>query len=216
MNNILFKLKFYGYKLKNSSRSLKVLYIGIIILIFSIATLIYLNLELNPFKDITDFVNIIISLTLGLCSFIIAISSLYYTKEQTVYGMIYEKRKNGLIRLYHILFFNTIFFAPKIKLEFVTFVLDLNPQPKKLETFLKKLKKGPTISRETLTERTEKPFLEDLVEFKKDYEIYYLPKELLYEFKYILKDKTELEQEDVLKMILLIERYVEKEFGIKL
>lgn len=209
-------IKLTYFKIINLPTSLKILYFGILCFIISIASLIILNSKFIFFKEMKDLIPILISLTIGLSSFVIGIASVYYTKEQTIYGINYEKRKIGLIRLYNILFYNTIFFAPKIKLDFIKFVLELQPKQKELEQFLRKLKNGPTISTKIVTEETKKPFLEDLIEFKKNYEIYYLPKELLYEINIILEDKTEITQNDVEKIIKIIEKYVEKEYGIRL
>lgn len=209
-------IKLTYFKIINLPTSLKILYFGILCFIISIASLIILNSKFIFFKEMKDLIPILISLTIGLSSFVIGIASIYYTKEQTIYGINYEKRKIGLIRLYNILFYNTIFFAPKIKLDFIKFVLELQPKQKELEQFLRKLKNGPTISTKIVTEETKKPFLEDLIEFKKNYEIYYLPKELLYEINIILEDKTEITQNDVEKIIKIIEKYVEKEYGIRL
>lgn len=157
LKDSILKIKLFFYNIYITSTSKKILYCGIIIFIISIITLIYLNHSLLIFSDNSVLATNLIALIVGLSAFIIGIANLHYTKELTVYGINYEKRKNGLIRLHNILRYN-LFFKEPIKLKYVKFILEPNSKKNELESFLKKLKDYPKIQKKLINRRRRKGF----------------------------------------------------------
>ncbi len=59
-------------------------------------------------------------------------------------------------------------------------------------------------------------FLDNLIIFKRDYELYYLPEKLLLELRYILHSKNELNQDDINTILKVIKKHVKREFNVML
>ena len=61
----------------------------------------------------------------------------------------------------------------------------------------------------------QKSFWENLSTFRNNYEVYYLPEQLLDELNFYLDKQTEITNRDIEKILKLIENHTEKEFKIK-
>ena len=144
-------------------------------------------------------------------SFLIGIVSLIRTKEMTIYSILYEKRKNSIIRFYEIVMYNLPIIPIDMRLKFINFLLKKNKYDDEIHTLITKMKNTKIIG----VSIGQKSFWENLSTFRNNYEVYYLPEQLLDELNFYLDKQTEITNRDIEKILKLIENHTEKEFKIK-
>lgn len=211
----VFDLKFIIYsnynKLKNIDFSIKIFFIGIIVIIIINLCILYLNSKLVIFNDINNLITNTISLTIGMTSFLIGIVSLFRTKEMTIYSMIYEKRKNSLIRFHGLIQHNLRSIPQDMRLKFINMLLKNDMYSEEIHDTITELENTRIIcfNGKRLT-------FDNVKLFRENYELYYLPEHLIFELNYYLKDKKEITDKNIIEILELIETYTNKEFKIKI
>ena len=211
----VFDLKFIIYsnynKLKNIDFSIKIFFIGIIVIIIINLCILYLNSKLVIFNDINNLITNTISLTIGMTSFLIGIVSLFRTKEMTIYSMIYEKRKNSLIRFHGLIQHNLHSIPQDMRLKFINMLLKNDMYSEEIHDTITELENTRIIcfNGKRLT-------FDNVKLFRENYELYYLPEHLIFELNYYLKDKKEITDKNITEMLELIETYTYKEFKIEI
>ena len=211
----VFDLKFIIYsnynKLKNIDFSIKIFFIGIIVIIIINLCILYLNSKLVIFNDINNLITNTISLTIGMTSFLIGIVSLFRTKEMTIYSMIYEKRKNSLIRFHGLIQHNLHSIPQDMRLKFINMLLKNDMYSEEIHDTITELENTRIIcfNGKRLT-------FDNVKLFRENYELYYLPEHLIFELNYYLKDKKEITDKNIIEILELIETYTNKEFKIKI
>lgn len=208
--NFNFKIHSTYYKIKNADFSMKLFIIGIVIIIIIICMTIYLNSIFLIFDDTNNLIANIIALTVGLMSFLIGIVSLYRTKEMTIYSILYEKRKNSLIHLYEIVLYNLLIIPTDMRLKFINYLLKKNTYDDihNLRIKMKNMTIGGVLI-------GQKSFWENVEAFINNYDVYYLPEQFLDELNFYLNNKTEINDDDVNNILMLIVKHTENEFKIK-
>ena len=209
--NFNFKIHSTYYKIKNADFSMKLFVIGIVIIIITICMIIYLNSIFLIFDDTNNLIANIIALTVGLMSFLIGIVSLYRTKEMTIYSILYEKRKNSLIHLYEIVLYNLLIIPTDMRLKFINYLLKKNTYDDDIHNLMIKMK-NITIGGVLIG---QKSFWENVEAFINNYDVYYLPEQFLDELNFYLNNKTEISDDDVNNILMLIVKHTENEFKIK-
>lgn len=209
--NFNFKIHSTYYKIKNADFSMKLFIIGIVIIIIIICMTIYLNSIFLIFDDTNNLIANIIALTVGLMSFLIGIVSLYRTKEMTIYSILYEKRKNSLIHLYEIVLYNLLIIPTDMRLKFINYLLKKNTYDDDIHNLRIKMK-NMTIGGVLIG---QKSFWENVEAFINNYDVYYLPEQFLDELNFYLNNKTEINDDDVNNILMLIVKHTENEFKIK-
>ena len=209
--NFNFKIHSTYYKIKNADFSMKLFIIGIVIIIIIICMTIYLNSIFLIFDDTNNLIANIIALTVGLMSFLIGIVSLYRTKEMTIYSILYEKRKNSLIHLYEIVLYNLLIIPTDMRLKFINYLLKKNTYDDDIHNLRIKMK-NMTIGGVLIS---QKLFWENVEAFINNYDVYYLPEQFLDELNFYLNNKTEINDDDVNNILMLIVKHTENEFKIK-
>lgn len=210
------KLKIFSYinNVAHIKTSKLVIILGIVFLIIFVGLIYRINPNLDifirPEKNIFD----ISSIVLVYFSVLIAIAALFNSSEMAIWGIKYEKSKNSAIRLFNIIRCVSPIFSPKNKLKLLKYLLDDTFYDKEFEDFLIRWKNVP-MKKEGIVEE-EMYLLDNLVIFKRDYELYYLPEKLLSELKYILYSKNELNDDEIFEILDVIKTHVKKEFDIKL
>lgn len=172
---------------------------------------IYLNSIFLIFDDTNNLIANIIALTVGLMSFLIGIVSLYRTKEMTIYSILYEKRKNSLIHLYEIVLYNLLIIPTDMRLKFINYLLKKNTYDDDIHNLRIKMK-NMTIGGVLIG---QKSFWENVEAFINNYDVYYLPEQFLDELNFYLNNKTEINDDDVNNILMLIVKHTENEFKIK-
>lgn len=191
-----------------------VLVIGVFSLLIFVSIVYNIDPNLDIFINPKKYVFNISSISLAYFSVLIAIAALFHSSEMTVYAMKYEKSKNSSIRLFNIVRYISPIFSPENKLKLLNYILDDTFQDKEFEEFLVKWKTVPMKINGVVEE--DMGFLDNLIIFKRDYELYYLPEKLLLELKYILHSKNEINQNDIDIILKVIKKHVKGEFNIKL
>lgn len=191
-----------------------VLVVGVFSLLIFVSIVYNINPNLDIFINPKKYVFNISSISLAYFSVLIAIAALFHSSEMTVYAMKYEKSKNSSIRLFNIVRYISPIFSPENKLKLLNYILDDTFQDKEFEEFLVKWKTVPMKINGVVEE--DMGFLDNLIIFKRDYELYYLPEKLLLELKYILHSKNEIDQKDIGIILKVIKKHVKREFNIKL
>ena len=191
-----------------------VLVVGVFSLLIFVSIVYNINPNLDIFINPKKYVFNISSISLAYFSVLIAIAALFHSSEMTVYAMKYEKSKNSSIRLFNIVRYISPIFSPENKLKLLNYILDDTFQDKEFEEFLVKWKTVPMKINGVVEE--DMGFLDNLIIFKRDYELYYLPEKLLLELKYILHSKNEINQKDIGIILKVIKKHVKREFNIKL
>lgn len=191
-----------------------VLVVGVFSLLIFVSIVYNINPNLDIFINPKKYVFNISSISLAYFSVLIAIAALIHSSEMTVYAMKYEKSKNSSIRLFNIVRYISPIFSPENKLKLLNYILDDTFQDKEFEEFLVKWKTVPMKINGVVEE--DMGFLDNLIIFKRDYELYYLPEKLLLELKYILHSKNEINQKDIGIILKVIKKHVKREFNIKL
>ena len=206
-----FKVYSNYYKLKNIDFSIKIFYIGIIVIIIINLCILYLNSKLVIFNDTNNLITNTISLTIGMTSFLIAIVSLFWTKEMIIYGIVYEKRKNSLIRFHGLIQHNLLSIPQDMRLKFINMLLKNDIYSEEIHNTITELEKDRIIcfNGKRLT-------FDNMKLFRENYELYYLPEHLIFELNYYLKDKKEITDKNIIEMLELIETYTYKEFKIEI
>ncbi|SDA42448.1 hypothetical protein [Methanobrevibacter millerae] len=191
-----------------------VLVVGVLSLLTFVSIVYNINPNLEIFINPKKYVFNISSISLAYFSVLIAIAALFHSSEMTAYAMKYEKSKNSSIRLFNIVRYISPIFSPETKLKLLNYILDDTFHDKEFEEFLVKWKTVPMKINGVVEE--DIGFLDNLIIFKRDYELYYLPEKLLLELRYILRSKNELNQNDINTILKVIKKHVKKEFNIKL
>lgn len=207
-SNINFKIHSLYYKIKNADFSMKLFIIGIVLITIIICLIIYLN---SIFIIFDDLIANIIALTVGLMSFLIGIVSLNRTKEMTIYSILYEKRKNSSIRLYEIVFYNLFAIPLDMRLKFINYLLKKNTYDEDIHNLIINMKNTKMVG----ILIGQKQFWENVDTFINNYEVYYLPEQLLDELHFYLNNKTEITETDINIILKLIEKHIKNEFKIK-
>ena len=211
----VFDLKFIIYsnynKLKNIDFSIKIFFIGIIVIIIINLCILYLNSKLVIFNDINNLITNTISLTIGMTSFLIGIVSLFRTKEMTIYSMIYEKRKNSLIRFHGLIQHNLHSIPQDMRLKFINMLLKNDMYSEEIHDTITELE-----NRRIICFNGKRLTFDNVKLFRENYELYYLPEHLIFELNYYLKDKKEITDKNIIEILELIETYTNKEFKIKI
>lgn len=211
LSNLNFKIHSYYYKIRHADFSMKLFILGIVSITIIICLIIYLNSIFRIFDETNNLIANIIALTVGLMSFLIGIVSLIRTKEMTIYSILYEKRKNSIIRFYEIVMYNLPIIPIDMRLKFINFLLKKNKYDDEIHTLITKMKNTKIIG----VSIGQKSFWENLSTFRNNYEVYYLPEQLLDELNFYLDKQTEITNRDIEKILKLIENHTEKEFKIK-
>ena len=196
-SNINFKIHSLYYKIKNADFSMKLFIIGIVLITIIICLIIYLN---SIFIIFDDLIANIIALTVGLMSFLIGIVSLNRTKEMTIYSMLYEKRKNSSIRLYEIVLYNLFAIPLDMRLKFINYLLKKNTYDEDIHNLIINMKNTKMVG----ILIGQKQFWENVDTFINNYEVYYLPEQLLDELHFYLNNKTEITETDINIILKLI------------
>lgn len=191
-----------------------VLVVGVFSLLIFVSIVYNINPNLDIFINPKKYVFNISSISLAYFSVLIAIAALFHSSEMTAYAMKYEKSKNSSIRLFNIVRYVSPFFSPENKLKLLNYILDDTFQDKEFEEYLVKCKTVPMKINGVVEE--DMGFLDNLIIFKRDYELYYWPEKLLLELKYILHSKNEINQKDIGIILKVIKKHVKREFNIKL
>lgn len=191
-----------------------VLVVGVLSLLIFVSIVYNINPNLEIFINPKKYVFNISSISLAYFSVLIAIAALFHSSEMTVYAMKYEKSKNSSIRLFNIVRYISPIFSPENKLKLLNYILDDTFHDKEFEEFLVKWKVVPMKINGVVEE--DMGFLDNLIIFKRDYELYYLPEKLLLELRYILHSKNELNQDDINTILKVIKKHVKKEFNVML
>ena len=191
-----------------------VLVVGVLFLLIFVSIVYIINPNLEIFINPKKYVFNISSISLAYFSVLIAIAALFHSSEMTVYAMKYEKSKNSSIRLFNIVRYISPIFSPENKLKLLNYILDDTFHDKEFEEFLVKWKVVPMKINGVVEE--DMGFLDNLIIFKRDYELYYLPEKLLLELRYILHSKNELNQDDINTILKVIKKHVKKEFNVML
>lgn len=199
------------YKLKNIDFSIKIFYIGIIVIIIINLCILYLNSKLVIFNDTNNLITNTISLTIGMTSFLIAIVSLFWTKEMTIYCIVYEKRKNSLIRFHGLIHHNLLSIPQDMRLKFINMLLKNDIYSEEIHNTITELEKDRIIC-----SNGKRLTFDNMKLFRENYELYYLPEHLIFELNYYLKDKKEITDKNITEMLELIETYTYKEFKIEI
>ncbi len=196
-SNINFKIHLLYYKIKNADFSMKLFIIGIVLITIIICLIIYLN---SIFIIFDDLIANIIALTVGLMSFLIGIVSLNRTKEMTIYSILYEKRKNSSIRLYEIVLYNLFAIPLDMRLKFINYLLKKNTYDEDIHNLIINMKNTKMVG----ILIGQKQFWENVDTFINNYEVYYLPEQLLDELHFYLNNKTEITETDINIILKLI------------
>ncbi len=196
-SNINFKIHSLYYKIKNADFSMKLFIIGIVLITIIICLIIYLN---SIFIIFDDLIANIIALTVGLMSFLIGIVSLNRTKEMTIYSILYEKRKNSSIRLYEIVLYNLFAIPLDMRLKFINYLLKKNTYDEDIHNLIINMKNTKMVG----ILIGQKQFWENVDTFINNYEVYYLPEQLLDELHFYLNNKTEITETDINIILKLI------------
>lgn len=191
-----------------------VLVVGVLFLLIFVSIVYIINPNLEIFINPKKYVFNISSISLAYFSVLIAIAALFHSSEMTVYAMKYEKSKNSSIRLFNIVRYISPIFSPENKLKLLNYILDDTFHDKEFEEFLVKWKIVPMKINGVVEE--DMGFLDNLIIFKRDYELYYLPEKLLLELRYILHSKNELNQDDINTILKVIKKHVKREFNVML
>lgn len=191
-----------------------VLVVGVLFLLIFVSIVYIINPNLEIFINPKKYVFNISSISLAYFSVLIAIAALFHSSEMTVYAMKYEKSKNSSIRLFNIVRYISPIFSPENKLKLLNYILDDTFHDKEFEEFLVKWKVVPMKINGVVEE--DMGFLDNLIIFKRDYELYYLPEKLLLELRYILHSKNELNQDDINTILKVIKKHVKREFNVML
>ena len=199
-SNINFKIHSLYYKIKNADFSMKLFIIGIVLITIIICLIIYLNSIFIIFDKINDLIANIIALTVGLMSFLIGIVSLNRTKEMTIYSILYEKRKNSSIRLYEIVLYNLFAIPLDMRLKFINYLLKKNTYDEDIHNLIINMKNTKMVG----ILIGQKQFWENVDTFINNYEVYYLPEQLLDELHFYLNNKTEITETDINIILKLI------------
>ena len=191
-----------------------VLVVGVLSLLIFVSIVYNINPNLEIFINPKKYVFNISSISLAYFSVLIAIAALFHSSEMTVYAIKYEKSKNSSIRLFNIVRYISPIFSPENKLKLLNYILDDTFHDKEFEEFLVKWKIVPMKINGVVEE--DMGFLDNLIIFKRDYELYYLPEKLLLELRYILHSKNELNQDDINTILKVIKKHVKREFNVML
>ena len=146
-----------------------------------------------------------------MTSFLIGIVSLFRTKEMTIYSMIYEKRKNSLIRFHGLIQHNLHSIPQDMRLKFINMLLKNDMYSEEIHDTITELE-----NRRIICFNGKRLTFDNVKLFRENYELYYLPEHLIFELNYYLKDKKEITDKNIIEILELIETYTNKEFKIKI